>query len=348
MPSRVLSNGEPQSNGNTVPSRPSDGPDLSISDVRSTTQHFMPSMATHTPGPATQSSQIRSQQSALTKMAPGSQLADYQNSASTTTSGRKTSVRSNPKETQSSNGTGGEYPDFSMLPGSNSHGSQIPDTQGEGSGSDGRHHAGVSFDSGADVYGRLKSRQNLLKRALTAHLEVPSSQHSSQSQSQPTGSQPQQKSQFSIPPLPPRALAAHLAIATGTPTAAATTTQHTSNVNSLLNPGETPAYILDEKTLQAFHQQLTERSSGLSIEQLEQVYAALIGVIWDTRGKWNRNNVVLACTEKFNEVIQDIEGVQKVLQSSLEVEEERRERERRAMMAGAFDVPGGGIAGRFA
>lgn len=300
---------------------------------------FLPSMATHTPGPATQSSQIRSQQSAITKMAPGSQLADYQNSASTTTSGRKTSDRSNPRETQSSNGTGGEYPDFSMLRGLNSHGSQIPDTQ-ENSGSDRQHHAGVSFDSGADVYGRLKSGQNLLKRALTTPPEVPSSQHSSQSQ--PPGSQPPQRSQFSIPALPPRALAAHLAIATGTPTAAATTTQHTSNVNSLLNPGETPTYILDEKTLQAFHQQLTERSSGLSIEQLEQVYAALVGVIWNTRTKWNRNNVVVACTEKFNEVIQDIEGVQKVLQSSLEVEEEKRERERRAMMGGAFDVSMGG------
>jgi hypothetical protein len=119
-------------------------------------------------------------------------------------------------------------------------------------------------------------------------------------------------------------------------------------VNSLLNPGETPNYILDEKTLQAFHQQLTERSSGLSIEQLEQVYAALVGVIWNTRTKWNRNNVVVACTEKFNEVIQDIEGVQRVLQSSLEVEEEKRERERMAMMRGAFDIPMGGITSRYA
>lgn len=348
-PSHVLSNGEPQSNGNTVPSRPSDGPDLSITDVGSTLRRdpsaFMPSMATHTSAPATQTSQIRSQQSAITKIAPGSQLADYQNSASTTTSGQKTSDRSNPRETQSSNGTGGEYPDFSMLQGLNSIGSQIPDTQ-EGSGSDGRHHAGVSFDSGADVFGRSKSRQNVPEVVLTTLPEVPSSQHSSQSQ--PPGSQPPQKPRFSIPPLPPRALAAHHAFTTGTPTAVATTTQHTSNANSLLNPGETLTYVLDEKALQEFHEQLTERSSGLSVEQLEQVYAALVGVIWNTRTKWNRNIVVMACTEKFNEVIQDIEGVQKVLQSSLEVEEERRERERRALMSGAYDVTMGGMAGRFA
>ena len=87
----------------------------------------------------------RSQVSALTQMAQGSQVADYHNSASTTTSGQKTSDRSHRSSgpqygTQSTGGNSGnsrnsgpaksEHPDLSaMMP--MGGGSQLPDTQGK-------------------------------------------------------------------------------------------------------------------------------------------------------------------------------------------------------------------------
>ena len=103
--------------------------------------NFNPNATPETPSaPNTQTQ--RSQRSALTQMAQGSQAADYHNSASTTTSGQKTSDRSHRSSgpqygTQSSGGKSGsggpsksEHPDLSaMMP--MGGGSQLPDTQGE-------------------------------------------------------------------------------------------------------------------------------------------------------------------------------------------------------------------------
>jgi ATPase family AAA domain-containing protein 2 len=81
----------------------------------------------------------RSQKSVLTPMPPGSQIEDFGNDASTTTSGQKASDQSarssQPFNTQSSNGILGsgrkEEPDFGAYP-ARSHGdSQLPNTQGK-------------------------------------------------------------------------------------------------------------------------------------------------------------------------------------------------------------------------
>lgn len=63
---------------------------------------------------------------------------------------------------------------------------------------------------------------------------------------------------------------------------------------------------------------LTEGSSGCSIEQLEQINRELMDALWRLRGEWNRNLVVAELTHVFNEVIVDIEEMQKVLQASQE------------------------------
>ena len=103
--------------------------------------NVLPNATPETPSaPNTQTQ--RSQRSALTQMAQGSQAADYHNSASTTTSGQKTSDRSHRSSgpqygTQSSGGKSGnsgpsksEHPDLSaMMP--IGGGSQLPDTQGK-------------------------------------------------------------------------------------------------------------------------------------------------------------------------------------------------------------------------
>lgn len=79
--------------------------------------------------------QPRSQRTAYTYLHPGSAPADYHNSASTTTSGQKTSEKSNRSSggynhTQSTNGVV-SYPDFNtMQPGGSAGSQSIPDTQG--------------------------------------------------------------------------------------------------------------------------------------------------------------------------------------------------------------------------
>jgi ATPase family AAA domain-containing protein 2 len=293
--------GQSLSNGESVPSQ---HPATATSVAPA-----LPSMAAHTgvaitvPAQRSERSQ-HTQRSALEKMAPGSSIMDYHNSASTTTSGQKTSDRSNRTsdrsqahafgETQSTNGSGPgrDFPDFSMV-GALSGGSQIPDTQPNS----GSAKAAVSFDSGADVF------------------EVPSSQHNS---SLPAFSQQANGMQFSVPSLPARALAAQ-----HTP---GTTTQHASDLHSVLNPPDSsqPRLILDEAALAKLHHELVTRSSGLGVEQLEQVMAALMDTVWRTRSKWNRNMVIVAVQEAFNNVVEDIENLQRVLDSSLEEEEKRR------------------------
>lgn len=303
----AMSNGDSsnarQSNGSTVPSRPGD--DVVMTEGPTTEsglqgeaagQHVTPS------GQQSQSlSQQRSQTSALQKMAPGSQLADYYNSASTTTSGQKTSDRShrtsdqshfgaNSNHTQSTNGVGsGMLPDFSMHQGATSGGSQLPDTQGETSDS---NAAQTSFGSHSSL-----------------SIEFPSASQSSSSNSQQH--QPAQQA-FSVPPLP----------SARQPTA----------ISSLLNTTAeqsvaTPPFVLDEQLLAKLHEELVTKSSGLSVEQLEQVNAALMDAMWREKGQWDRRKVIKALETVFNQTMADIEAMQEVLQASQRLLDKQREEE---------------------
>lgn len=196
----------------------------------------------------------RSQKSGHTQMAPNTQPGDYQNSASTTTSGQKTSDRSwNTQSTVNGNAPG-QHPDFASGP-AQSGGSQIPDTQ-------------EPFASS----------------------QLSNSQQSQSSQSH---------------------LSAH----------AMPTARQEPKINSLLNSNEQqpePLLIIDEELLTQFHKQLVHRSSGLSVEQLEQVNAAMMAAIWKERGDWNRIRVMHTASSAFNDTIRDIEEMQKVLPPSQE------------------------------
>lgn len=193
------------------------------------------------------------QRSAHTQLAWGSQLNEYENSASTTTSGQKTSDRSNRSSglqshnTQPSHGVrpSENHPNFSTLVPSG--GSQLDSTQ-------------------------------------------PTSQLS----------QDQASPQLMGPP------------------------PHRASIHNLLNtnaPADSPAdppYHLDPILSQVLHTELVKRSSGLTVEQLEQVNASIMEAIFNTRGEWNRNIVIEAVKETFNDTIMDIEECQKVLKSSQE------------------------------
>jgi SpoVK/Ycf46/Vps4 family AAA+-type ATPase len=276
--------GHPQPNGSAVPSRVDEDSHMTDSqDLDAGTQHEY-----QTPSriegsqtqPQTQTQ--RSQVSGRTFMAPNSVPGEYHNSASTTTSGQKTSDRSSGARfnTQSTNGiTAAGLPKFSsMLP--QPGGSQLPDTQGS-----------LHFHFHPPP---LKRRPKF-----EANLSPIAEQH--YVSSQPSNSQPSQGSQQhgSMPaPAPPR---------------------HTSDIAHLLNNEEDrPTVILDEAQLQTLHDLLVKSTSGCSVEQLEQVNAALMEAIWSHRGEYNRNVVMHHVQDAFNTIIADIQDMQRIMKASQE------------------------------
>lgn len=73
---------------------------------------------------------------------------------------------------------------------------------------------------------------------------------------------------------------------------------------------------LDEGSAEFFLEQLTERTSGCTIEQLQQIYREMMVELWKTRGEHNRNKVLTSVTRVFNEAIKDIESMQDMFQQS--------------------------------
>ncbi|KXJ97591.1 hypothetical protein Micbo1qcDRAFT_156518 [Microdochium bolleyi] len=73
---------------------------------------------------------------------------------------------------------------------------------------------------------------------------------------------------------------------------------------------------VDDASADLFLLQLTTRTSGCTIEQLEQISRELMAKIWKTRGEHNRMKVLTSVTKIFNDTIEDIEKIQKILQQS--------------------------------
>jgi ATPase family AAA domain-containing protein 2 len=71
-----------------------------------------------------------------------------------------------------------------------------------------------------------------------------------------------------------------------------------------------PALIIDHRFIHNLHAEIADRTSGFSVEQLEQVNSALMGVIWKTRGEWNRKEVAKQVSKAFNTVVADMKDVQ--------------------------------------
>jgi ATPase family AAA domain-containing protein 2 len=295
-------NSHAQSNGDSVPSRPIE--DVVMEESQVVQGESTQGTRLFTPGGL--DTQPRSQQSGIQRMAPGTQPTDYQNSASTTTSGQKTSDRSNRtsdrsnfNNTQSTNGAA-PYPDFSGLP-AMSGGSQIPDTQG-------RfplvHNTMRGISSSFDSLGSNDSDSLSTEAAYP-----PSSQHTGSQSSQP----------FALPPLPASVRQPPNPVAQPVPIDENHKAAPTA-ITSLLNASGPATLVLDEATLSTLHDQLVKRTSGLSVEQLEQVNATLMDAVWSSRMKWNRNAVIANVEAAFNAVIADVEEMQKVLDPTQEKE----------------------------
>jgi hypothetical protein len=246
-----------RSNGSTVPSRPQEDSEMLDSEVDLQDPSLQPGYALSQSQPNTQGlTQPFSQRSAHTQIAQGSQLEQYQNSASTTNSVQKTSSRSSGPFSVSSNGVHNhDHPDFTKL-GPALSGSQIPDTQ---------------EPSAASQNSQLS----------------PSSQHAM---------------------APPRQHARASSIS-------AILNDDTNNEQGPAPPAA-PQLLIDVEELKALHAELVRRSSGLSLEQLEQINASIMDVIWRMRGEWNRNRVWGAVKDAFNVTVEDIEACQEVMHPS--------------------------------
>lgn len=79
-----------------------------------------------------------------------------------------------------------------------------------------------------------------------------------------------------------------------------------------------PKLILDDVGLKEMYDSFVSKSSGLSVEQLEQMNARLMDVVWKSRANWNRTQVTFQARDAFNETIADIEKMQGILDNSQE------------------------------
>lgn len=85
-----------------------------------------------------------------------------------------------------------------------------------------------------------------------------------------------------------------------------------------------PLLVADRATADRFLDELVDRTSNCSVEQLEQIYSALMDDIWKTRGDWNRLRVAEKLLALFSEVLEDMQEMQNFLPASLEEEARAR------------------------
>lgn len=239
----------------------------------------------------------RSQVDNMTVLAEGSQPADYSNEASTTQTTSKKS--SGPQHNTQRSGDQPQplRPDFDQFSPEGID-EDIPDTQG--------------------------TKQNSAPRSSQGdHAEVVLNLQGSQSSAPSSGSQApghirsQPQSQSQNPPVPlfsasnetrPRA--------------------HSSNINNLLNDAPPSAekslavsqhqgqLVISYEQASTLHEALTLRTSGWTVEQLEQVNTALMDTVWKLRGEWNRGKVIEECQTVFEEVHEDVKQIQGIGEAS--------------------------------
>ncbi|KAK2759086.1 hypothetical protein FQN54_003185 [Arachnomyces sp. PD_36] len=218
-----------------------------------------------------------SQKGTMTPMAPGSQPGDYSNDASTTqtTSDKKNSGPSNPHSFALRH----EGPDLTSYPDRVSGDDHLPDTQqGESSYNSTQNHAPLTG----------------IEDFASQHNDTTSSQQYHNPRFNP-GTQP---------PVPPF-------------DAPSRPHQPNNTINSLLNNNDedkSPGgeLIIDHQYIQQLHDQLTQRTSGCSVEQLEQVNTCLMDSVWKMRGEWNRTKVAAQLIDAFNDVLEDMQSLQDI------------------------------------
>ena len=241
-------------------------------------------------------------------MPPGSQAAEFQNEASTTqsTSGRKNN--STPSSVVATTGHGEREAPNTQNTGPDlfkfdehqfpAGGSQIPDTQGMhfpvARFEPCRPRQLISYDSGIDLTYCTDEPQ----------LSQPS--NGSQAARPPNSqSQGQGLDRSSQPPVP---------LFKDVQQQPQSTERRNSALRDILNPAPAepkPNLILPTPTVvENVLVDFAAKTSGLSIEQLEQVNSMLMDTLWTTRGEWDRTKVLEKVVAVFNETLEDMSGEQ--------------------------------------
>jgi len=296
---------EQMSNGSSVPSHPSaedvhmGGADDTPLQTQTGSQGMNPPQSrwrTLTHGTSSMSSyptgiNTQSQTSAFQQIPHDTSPSALINDASTTTSGKKTSQSNRSSDGLSTQITNGK-PDSQYSPPDRE--SQLPDTQ-RGS-QEGTQGGSSSEDQWPHSQAHAMAR---------GHMPQSYPSQTPSSGSQPSSSQ--QHIRFDAPPKPKSNTAALANILNDPTEPAEPPSSQTSSQKEL---------IIDEKFIDGLLYTFTSKTSGCSIEQLEQIYRELMDTLWKMRGEYNRTRVGTAVLEVFNEAITDIEAMQKIFQAS--------------------------------
>lgn len=232
----------------------------------------------------------RSQTGPFTPMPAGSIAAEFQNDASTTQSSDKR-MSSGDREQGNTQGSG---PNLYMLEERRSVGvgSDIPDTQGTRGFSSVGSHLPKAFGK-SEVFGLIHEADNpLYSQGSPPNDNAP--------QGRPTGgaSSSQGHQGLSQPPVPPF----------DPQTTSQQPHRPNSQIQDLLNPSPQPNLIqIEQRHLTNFHMEIADKTTGLSVEQLEQVNSVLMDTLWQTRGEWDRGKVLTEVGKAFNNVLTDMQ-----------------------------------------
>lgn len=82
----------------------------------------------------------------------------------------------------------------------------------------------------------------------------------------------------------------------------------------------TLTFILDTVWLHKLHSEVVERSSGFSVEQLQQMNAAVMGAVWKGRGEWNRMVLAEEVRKVFDACVEEIIECQRIAKMSQETD----------------------------
>ena len=273
-----------------------------------------------------------SQRSAMTPMAAGANVSVYENSASTTSSDKHNTGSSGPYAGDSSQalhqqlrdaaegdpsehesrqqaelGKSGKSGDIDMLlePAESHH--HLPDTQ-EGTWPSRATTAKLSMFyltcSSLHHYANVSDPATETK-ASQASTNPTNPPHPSQASTGPSsgatgGSGSHASSQPPVPLFP-----------------------RTNDGRSLLNeerraPAHPPLTKLDGNEVIALSHEMMRKTSACSVEQLEQIYSALMNELWKTRGQWDRPQVAAGVRRALDEVLEDMQALQEFGPASYE------------------------------
>ncbi|KAK0623011.1 hypothetical protein B0T14DRAFT_452347 [Immersiella caudata] len=315
------SGSHPLSNGNSAPSRP-DGEDVVMSDLNTDSQAQLqrgnsPFQWARPPIPplndstrATAGTQL-SQRSAVTALPPGVSPSAILNDASTTKTSDPSTNRGDSNwstqrtNTQRTNGVNSDADE-----------TQLIDTQYTQS--QNRHSLGSHASQGTSSERDWAHSQaaGMAQGILPPRMGVnnfPGSGLSLGDENSPSSSQRSRNKATNVISLD-NILNDTPSVSTPSRTSAALSSVRHSGVSSSGGSSQQP--LVHEGSIQQFLYKLVDRTSGCSVEQLEQINRELMDEIWRTRGEWNRMAVLSSLTSVFNDTIGDIELVQGKLDGS--------------------------------